>query len=69
MGTLKDNHEVEIKIFVMSFEDIDSIKTEILPCDLVLAVHVFYYMKDFKRALNDALTLTKAGHGRENLCE
>ena len=71
LGTLKDNHEVEIKIFVMSFEDIDSIKTEILPCDLVLAVHVFYYMKDFKRALkfNDTLMLTKAGHGRENLCE
>ena len=69
LDTLKANHEVEIKIFAMSFEDIDLIKAEISPCDLVLAVHAFYYMKDFKKALNDALALTRAGHGKENLCE
>ena len=69
LGTLKANHEVEIKIFAMNFEDIDLIKAEISPCDLVLAVHVFYYMKDFKKALNDALALTKADHGKGNLCE
>ena len=64
LGTLKANHEVEIKMFAMSFEDIDSIKAEISPCDLVLAVHVFYYMKDFKKALTDAQALTKPGHGK-----
>ena len=48
----------------MDFEDIDSIKCEILLCDLVLAVHVLYYMKDFRKALTDAQALTKANHGK-----
>ena len=64
VGVLKDNHEVEIKILAMDFEDIDSIKTEISPFDLVLAVHSFYYMKDLRKAITDAQTLTKADHGK-----
>lgn len=51
-------------MFTMDFEDIDSIKSEILLCDLVLAVHVLYYMKDFRKALTDAQALTKANHGK-----
>ena len=61
LGPLKASNKVEI---IMDFEDIDSIKSEILLCDLVLAVHVLYYMKDFRKALTDAQALTKANHGK-----
>ena len=64
LGPLKASDKVEIKMFTMDFEDIDSIKCEILLCDLVLAVHVLYYMKDFRKALTDAQALTKANHGK-----
>ena len=64
LGTLKAKHEVEIKMLVMDFEDIDSVKAEISPCDLILAVHVLYYMKDFRKALTDAHVLTKADYGK-----
>ncbi len=64
LGTSRASHEMEIKMFAMDFEDIDSIKTEIPPCDLILAVHAFYYMKDLRKALSDAQALTKADHGK-----
>ena len=62
--TLKARHEVEIKMLAMDFEDIDTVKAEITPYDLVLAVHVLYYMKDLRKALTDAHTLTKADCGK-----
>ena len=64
VGALKANCEVEIKMIAMDFKDIDSIKAEIPPADLVLAVHSFYYMKDLRKALTDAQVLTKADHGK-----
>ena len=64
LGALKASDKVEIKMIAMDFEEIDSIKDEISPCDLVLAVHVLYYMKDFRKALTDAQALTKADHGK-----
>ena len=64
LGALKASDEVEIKMIAMDFEEIDSIKDEILPCDLVLAVHVLYYLKDFRKALTNAQVLTKADYGK-----
>ena len=59
LSVLKTNDKVEIKMLTMDFEDIDSVKAELSPCDLVLAVHVLYYVEDIKKALTDAQMLTK----------
>ena len=55
---LKD-HGVTIETFAMDFEEVDSFKSRIPPCDLVIASHVFYYMKDIKKALSNAQMLKK----------
>lgn len=68
LGTLvKANREVDIKMLVMDFEDIDSVKDELSPYDLVLAVHAFYYMKDLRKAITDARALAKADCGKRLL--
>ena len=51
---------VEVEIRVIDFQQMDSSKnTEFSPCDLVLAAHVFYYMRDIKKALSDAQMFRK----------
>ena len=50
---------VEVEIIVLDFEQMDFSKVEIPPCDLVLAVHVLYYMRDIKKALSDVQRLRK----------
>lgn len=54
LNTLKN---VEVEVLVLDFQQIDDPKVEILPCDLILAVHVFYYMIDIKKALSDVQRL------------
>ena len=53
------NHNVMVETFTVDFEKIDLFKDRIPPCDLVIASHVFYYMKDLKKALSDARALRK----------
>ena len=47
LGQLRDSYvnRVTIKTITTDFEDIDSVRAEIPPCDVVLVVHVLYYMK------------------------
>ena len=51
---------VEVEILAEDYQRIDPAKINIPPCDLVLAVHIFYYMKDIKKALIDAQTFRKS---------
>lgn len=52
---------VEVEVRVIDFQQVDSSKiTEIPPCDLVLAAHVFYYMRDINKALSEAQMLRKS---------
>ena len=53
------NHGVTIETFAVDFEEVDSFKSRIPPCDLVIAAHMFYYMKDIKKALSNAQMLKK----------
>ena len=53
------NHNVMVETFTADFEKVDLFKDRIPPCDLVIASHVFYYMKDLKKALSDARALRK----------
>ena len=48
------SQNVTTEILTVDFEKIDSFKMKIPPCDLVMAVHSLYYMKDLKKALSDA---------------
>ena len=65
LGGLKDSYanRVTIKTITNDFEDIDSVREEIPPCDVVLVVHVLYYMKDLRKSLLDAQKLAKPKHG------
>ena len=57
MSALKN---VEAEIRIIDFQQMDpSMVNEISPCDLVLAAHVFYYMRDIKKALSDAQMFRK----------
>ena len=56
-------NRVTIKTITTDFKDIDLVGEEISPCDLVLAVHVLYYMKDLRKSLLDAQKLAKPNHG------
>ena len=56
LSTLKANNNVAIKIITM---DMHSLKAEIPPCDLVLAIHVLYYAKDITKVLADFHALLK----------
>ena len=55
LGALKSQN-VTIEILTVDFEKIDSLnyKAKIPPCDLVLAIHVLYYMNDLRKVLSDA---------------
>ena len=55
------NDNITVETFIADFEKvkIDLLKEKIPPCDLVIASHVFYYMKDIKKALSDARALRK----------
>ena len=53
------NRNVMVETFTMDFEKVDLFKDKIPPCDLVIASHVFYYMKDLKKTLSDARALRK----------
>ena len=50
---------VEIETLVTDFQQMEMSKVVIPPCDLVLAVHVFYYMTDINKALSNAQKLRK----------
>ena len=52
----KLNDKVEIKIITM---DMNSLNTEIPPCDLILAMHVLYYATDLRKVLSDIHSLLK----------
>ena len=56
LGAVKN---VEVEIVVEDYQEIDSSKFNIPPCDLVLAIHVFYYMRDITKALIDAQKFRK----------
>ena len=58
MSALK-NDNITVETIAVDFEKIDVFKEKIPPCDLVIASHVFYYMKDLKKALSDAQALRK----------
>ena len=53
------NDNITVETIAVDFEKIDVFKDKIPPCDLVIASHVFYYMKDLKKALSDARALQK----------
>ena len=53
------NVKIEVETFVFDFNNFDDFKDRIPPCDLVMASHVLYYMKDVKKALLDAQSLIK----------
>ena len=52
----KLNGKLEIKIMTM---DMHSLKSEIPPCDLILAIHVLYYAVDLRKVLTDIHALLK----------
>ena len=56
LGAVKN---VEVEIVIEDYQEIDSSKFNIPPCDLVLAIHVFYYMRDITKALIDAQKFRK----------
>jgi ubiquinone/menaquinone biosynthesis C-methylase UbiE len=56
LGSVKN---VEVEIIVEDYQEIDPSKFNIPPCDLVLAIHVFYYMRDITKALVDAQKFRK----------
>ena len=57
LGSLKN---VTVEIRVDDFQDMDSTQvSEIPPFDLVLAIHILYYMRDIEKALSDAFMLQK----------
>ena len=56
LSALKANDKVTIKIITM---DMHSLKAEIPPCDLILAMHVLYYAKDLAKVLADSRALLK----------
>jgi ubiquinone/menaquinone biosynthesis C-methylase UbiE len=56
LGSVKN---VEVEIIVEDYQEIDPSKFNIPPCDLVLAIHVFYYMKDITKALVDTRKFRK----------
>ena len=56
LGSVKN---AEIDIIVEDYQEIDPSKFNTPPCDLVLAVHVFYYMRDITKALVDVQKFRK----------
>ena len=56
LGAIKN---VEVEIVVEDYQKVDPSKFNIPPCDLVLAIHVFYYMRDITKALIDAQNFKK----------
>ena len=56
LGFIKNT---EVEIIVEDYQETDPSKLNIPPCDLVLAVHVFYYMRDITKALVDAQKFRK----------
>ena len=56
LATVKN---VEVEILVEDYQQINPSELRIPPCDLVLAVHIFYYMRDIKKAVAHALNLRK----------
>jgi ubiquinone/menaquinone biosynthesis C-methylase UbiE len=56
LGSVKN---VEVEIVVEDYQEINPSKLNIPPCDLVLAIHVFYYMRDITKALVDAQKFRK----------
>ena len=56
LGSIKNT---QVEIIVADYQETDPSKLNIPPCDLVLAVHVFYYMRDITKALVDARKFRK----------
>ena len=56
LGALEN---VEVEILVLDFEQMDLSNVKVPPCDLVLAVHIFYYIRDINKALSVAQSLRK----------
>ena len=57
-SVLKDCNVV-VETFAMDFEEVDSFKSRIPLCDMIIAAHVLYYMKDIGKALSDAQMLKR----------
>ena len=53
LGAIKN---VEVEIVVQDYQEVEF---NIPPCDLVLAIHVFYYMRDITKALVNAKKFRK----------
>ena len=56
LGSVKNT---EVEILVEDYQVIDPSKFNIRPCDLVLPIHVLYYMRDITKALVDAQKFRK----------
>ena len=56
LGSVKNT---EVETLVEDYQKIDPSKFNIPPCDLVLAVHVLYYVRDITKALVDAQKFRK----------
>ena len=56
LGSVKNTY---VEILIEDYQEIDPSKFSILPCDLVLAIHVLYYMRDITKALIDAQKFRK----------
>ena len=66
LGALKSQN-VTTEFLTFDFEKIDSFKSKIPPCDLILALHVFYYVENIGKALTDTQELLKNnGKSHEN---
>jgi SAM-dependent methyltransferase len=56
---LSSLRNVKAETYVLNFERVDCSKAGIPPCDLVLAEHIFYYMRDINKAISNAHNLMK----------
>ena len=56
---LNSLRNVKAETFVLNFEQTDCSKADIPLCDLVLAEHIFYYMRDVNKAIGNAHKLMK----------
>ena len=65
LGALKSQN-VTTEFLMFDFDEIDSFKSKIPPCDLILAIHMFYYMENVRKALMDVKELLKDNGKHEN---
>ena len=66
LGDLTKNVAMDIETLVFDFKDVDDFKDRLPPCDLIMASHVLYYVRDVKKALTDIQSLKKQ-NGKSNV--